>query len=118
MTALGWREEVGRRWEWREPRECRPSLATWCLYPQERAVPRLACSLSLEAFLSIAILELQLVASQNKQSCDMRIKGERNLISVFLLLSVLSSLHFSLLKGLALRPLLHGPCPVALLLPP
>lgn len=37
--------------------------------------------LSLEAFLGISILELQLVASQNKQSCDIEIKEERNIIS-------------------------------------
>lgn len=37
--------------------------------------------LSLEAFLGISILELQLVASQNKQSCDIGIKEERSIIS-------------------------------------
>lgn len=48
--------------------------AVLTLFPQQQ-------SLSSEAFLGITILELQLVASQNKQSCDIVLKAEWNNIS-------------------------------------
>lgn len=65
-------EEDG--WEGQSTQECLPSPAS-SSSPQKH-------SLSLEAFLSTSILELQLVASQNKQSCDIAIKRERNIISL------------------------------------
>lgn len=82
-TALGWEEEEASRAGVERAPGNGSSQALLCSRPLKRAVLTLVStdSLSLEAFLSISILELQLVASQNKQSCDIGIKAERHSIS-------------------------------------